>query len=187
MIKKGTKFIDLMNEEEKLSYLHGKQQKNTERSNTQKVLRLFAKKIKELGFDRTKPTFFVRESDFVIEFLHLHKFSFGPCFRMHICIRVLNDTRSFVALSGPSEKELDSTVSFDFDDSKESIEGCATNMAEFVVTHVEPWFQQWAKGEALLNDNSPLHDDDKVSLREALNGKAEEKNIELSKQLFKIV
>jgi hypothetical protein len=78
---------------EKLAaYLAGRRDlKPIERSNAGKVLRRFAKQLLPLGY-RRKSTFFAREAGHIIQFLHLHKFSFGPNFRMHVCIRVLNET-----------------------------------------------------------------------------------------------
>jgi hypothetical protein len=161
--------------------------KKLERSNTDKVLRRFAKHIRGYGFKRTKPTFFVREAGPVVEFIHLHKYTFGPCFRMHICFRVLNESKDFVALSGPTEREFLQDVSFDFAKNIESVDCCAKDLSDFVANYVEPWFKHWSDRSLLLKDSSPLYDDQKVALEAALNDKPNSSNLERSKSLFKIV
>lgn len=160
--------------------------KKLERSNADKVLRRFAKQIKEYGFTRTKPTFFVREAGLVVEFIHLHKYTFGPCFRMHICIRVLNEPKDFVALAGPTESELDEDVCFDYGRAMESVESCAKIMSGFVANHAEPWFKRWTDRASLLENDSPLYDDQKAALEAALNGESNRNNVEMSKSLLKI-
>ncbi len=65
-------------------------EKSIERRGNGKVLRRVAKSLAALGFKRTKTTFFGRRGDFVIEFIHVHKFSFDHSYRIHLGIRVLN-------------------------------------------------------------------------------------------------
>ena len=161
--------------------------KKTERSNADKVLRLFAKNIKELGFFRTKPTFFVRETDLVLEFIHLHKYSFGSCFRMHICLRVLNEDLDFLALAGVTEQDLLDKARFDYGDSIESVQACAVSMSEFVLSFANPWFLKFEDQSLLLKNDSPLYDDQKVALKAAMAGKSKEENVQKSKSLLKIV
>ncbi|MGX5200838.1 hypothetical protein [Aliikangiella sp. IMCC44632] len=187
MIKKGTKLLELLNEEQKEKYLKEKQAKKLEQSNGQKILRRFANKIKELGFVRTKPTFFVRDRDYTLEFIHVHKFSFGPYYRIHVCIRVKNDSRDFIALQGPIDKELLSGVTFEFDENEGSIELCASKMAFFVKEEAEEWYENWQDVNCLLEDTSPLGDSEKDSLKDALEGKNDLDRVKLSMGLLKIV
>ena len=161
--------------------------KKTERSNADKVLRLFAKDIKELGFIRTKPTFFVRETDLVLEFIHLHKYSFGSCFRMHICLRILNEDLDFVALAGVTENDLLDRARFEYDESMESVKACASFMSEFVFSYANLWFKKFHDRSVLLKNDSPLYDAQKVALKTAMAGKSKAKNIQKSKCLLKIV
>lgn len=160
--------------------------KKLEKSNADKVLRKFAKKIAKYGFLRTKPTYFVRESELVLEFIHVHKYTFGPCFRMHVCIRVLNESSDSVALAGPTEKELQQQIQFVYDASAESLESCAEIMSGFVEQHVEPWFKKWSERKLLLQKESPLYHHQKEALEAALRGEASIFNLELSKALLKI-
>ncbi len=160
--------------------------KKLERSNADKVLRRFAVGIKPLGFVRTKPTFFVRESGPVIEFLHIHKFTFGPCFRMHVCLRVLNEPNDFIALAGPTERELSEEARFEYSDDQDSVDDCSRAMSDFVAEYADSWFSMWKNPEKLLGHESPLYEDLKTALSAALNGKSDVKNVAISKSLLKI-
>ena len=160
--------------------------KRIERSNADKVLRRFANKIKNQGFTRTKPTYFVRDAGLVIEFIHIHKYTFGPCFRMHVCIRILNEARDYIALLGPTEAELCAGILFEYTQSEESVESCAETMAKFVVECVEPWYLQWSDRASLLGENSPLYPDQKIDLEAALRGNISDKNTAISRSLLKI-
>jgi hypothetical protein len=76
-----------------------------ESSNRDKVLRRVARQLRQAEFVRTKPTFFTWVGDHVIEFVHLHKFTKGPSFRVHLGIRVINDSFDACALNGPTGPE----------------------------------------------------------------------------------
>ena len=69
----------------------GSLEKKQESRDAQKVIRLLAKKLKPLGFQRTKPTFFTRRAQYGLEFVHVHKFSFEASFRVHFGFRVCSD------------------------------------------------------------------------------------------------
>jgi hypothetical protein len=71
---------------------------DTERSRTEKVRRRLQVPMRELGFERTKPTFFTHSHGVVIHFIHLHKYSFASKFRVHLGIRVSNDAFPAAAL-----------------------------------------------------------------------------------------
>jgi hypothetical protein len=101
--------------------------KRIERSNAGKVLRRFANGIAPSGY-RRKSTYFSREFGHLIQFLHVHKFSFGPQFRIHVCLRVLNEPQSFVALQGIESGDFADYRSLSFEDSESSIIRCAERM-----------------------------------------------------------
>jgi len=155
--------------------------KRLERANAAKVLRVFAKLVAKMGFKR-RSTFFYRESGEVIQFLHLHKYTFGPNFRMHICIRVLNDPTATCALSGTEERQL-AQVNFEYGTDVASIQACAEVMARFVADFAEPWFASWSN-EALLSDTSFLRPISRESLAAHIAGRPDKDNIRASRALF---
>jgi hypothetical protein len=152
--------------------------KRIERSNAGKVLRRFAKQLKPNGYHR-RSTYFARESSHVIQFLHLHKFSFGPHFRMHVCIRVLNDPLDYVALSGITNDAF----KLSFEDNETSLNACATQMVAFVSDVAEGWFSQWTE-QALTGPDSPIPLDARDALIRAREGKANPANVAQSRILL---
>ena len=72
------------------------------RRGAERVRRLLGTKLRPLGFVRGKTSFWARPQGHVIEFLHLHLFTFTPAFRAHAGIRVVNDTSAAAALNGPT-------------------------------------------------------------------------------------
>ena len=149
-----------------------------ERSGRDKMLRRLANHLTDLGFTRTKSTFFVREAPLVIEFIHVHKFSFGPGFRIHTGLRVLADSFDAPALNGPDSDVYrfpDSPngkryeLSYSNDDA--SIERCAEHAAAWCSDVAEPWFARWRSHDDLLdNVDSPLSDAAKVALSQSIAG-----------------
>jgi hypothetical protein len=122
--------------------------KKIEKSNKDKILRRVAKELKEFDFSRAKTTFFVREIGPIIEFLHFHKYSYAPDFRIHTCIRVLNDQRDWIALQGFDSHPyqcLDSPNGkkyiFNFYKTNESIDRSVEYIVEFVSEVSNPWFK----------------------------------------------
>ena len=157
--------------------------KRVERSNAGKVLRRFAKGIAPSGY-RRKSTFFSREAGPLIQFLHVHKFSFGPKFRMHVCFRVLNESQSFVALQGIVSDDFASYhQSLSFEDREASIISCAERMTAFIFEVAEPWFATWQE-EALLGSDSPLYQDAQEALAKARSGKCDPVNANRSRALL---
>lgn len=155
--------------------------KKLERANAAKVLRVFAKLVAKAGF-RRRSTFFSRESGEVIQFLHIHKYTFGPYFRMHICIRVLNDPATSRNLSGTDEQEL-ANAKFEYGMDIASLQACAEVMAGFVADFAEPWFASWSN-EALLSEISFLRPVARESLAAHIEGRPNEANIHASRALF---
>ena len=160
--------------------------KKLEKSNAGKTLTRFTNHIKALGFKRVKPTFWIREKEVLVEFIHIHKYTFGPYFRIHTCIRPYNNSFSSVALSGPTEKELNSEVSFEYNTTIESVEQCATKMASFVQRYSEAWFSKWSEPSSLLGPTSPLYADQIKELKQAIEGNVNPEWVKLTKELLKI-
>jgi hypothetical protein len=75
--------------------------KSVERSCHRKVLRRVAGLLAPLGFRRGKPAFIIRQHDWVIQFIQLHKYFSASGFRIHLGIRVLNDVFPAPALTSP--------------------------------------------------------------------------------------
>jgi hypothetical protein len=155
-----------------------------ERSNKEKILRRLAKLLAPSGFKRSKPTFYTRTRLPVIEFVHIHKFSFTPGFRLHLGIRVVNDPFRAVALNGPSSDEFQGVASefaskrlysFDYDESDNSVERCALDISNFVAGAGAAWFDSNRDLKQLATSpGSPLSSDARAALIRALAGEIEE-------------
>ena len=171
---------------------HGFMDKKIEASNRNKVLRRVAKHLRPHCFDRTKTTFFTEPHEHVIQFIHIHKFTFSPSFRVHVGIRVLNDLFPAAALNGPDSDAYTRPNSpngkkynLRFHKTDESVESCAENIVEWWVEVGVPWFEQFSSTDALLNaPNSPLQDESQARLREALEGNVDSAAIERSLAIF---
>lgn len=156
----------------------GSSERKRESLDAQKVLRLLAKALTPLGFLRTKPSFFTRPCDLVVEFIHIHKYTFGPTFRLHLGIRVLNDAKEDgMHLNGPQiDGVLNAATSrylarFEYGQDAASIAACAALMAETVRLQAEPWFASMRPVRQLLDSpESPLSQQSKEALRIALSG-----------------
>jgi len=153
----------------------GASPKGQQSRDAQKVLRLLAKKLRFLGFERTKPTFFTRPSRYVLEFVHVHKYSFGPSLRVHFGIRVRSDDAPAAHLNGPSSDAIpDPAVpgrrlySFAFDASEGGQLSCAEAMYRCVALHGLAWFESMAEPLNLLAVDSPLHQDAGAALQQEL-------------------
>lgn len=163
-----------------------------EQSNKQKVLRRAARLLVALGYNRTKPSFFTRERVHTIEFVHIHKFSYRPSFRVHVAIRVLNVDTDFIVLNGlssdpyrPAERPNDKSYDLSFGIDESSLETCAQNIFDFVRDVGEPWFLNWNDPDTLINrSTSPLDDHDKAGLVEAVQGGVKASNVVKSRKLL---
>jgi hypothetical protein len=49
----------------------------------------------------------IRPGDLVTPFFHFHKFTFGLRFRIHLGVRIMNDTFVALALNGPMHEHAD--------------------------------------------------------------------------------
>ena len=155
--------------------LPGSPEKSQQSRDAQKVLRLLSKRLKPLGFERTKPTFFTRPVQHVLEFVHVHKFTFGPTFRVHFGVRVRSDDFQAAHLNGPSSDDIADPESpgrrlynFDFGTNEESWLTCAEAMYQCVERHGLDWFASVADPSALLGAESPLNQNAKAALQQEL-------------------
>ena len=172
-----------MDEETRQELALHREKKAVERSNAGKVLRRVAKQLRTIGFSR-KSTFFSRESGHLIQFLHVHKFSFGPCFRVHACLRVLNDSKSHLVLNGiSSDDDAHYRMSIEYGSDEASLSKCAEEMISYVSQVAEPWFLAQSYS-ALLGGTSPLYPHEREALSAALRGESDESHIALSRSLF---
>jgi hypothetical protein len=147
--------------------------KKSEQLARQKILWRFSKHLQRLGFSRSKSSFFIRPAQHLIEFIHVHKYSFDSDFRVHLGLRVLTDPFEAVALNGPDSHEAVCRKKYDFhfDESGESVEECAESLFRFCAEDGEEWFKSWRKLERLLQDQgSPLGAEAKKALASALSG-----------------
>ena len=156
------------------------------------VRRNFSRGLEALAFGRTKPTFWTRSEprSQIVQFVHLHLFTFAPSFRVHLGIRVLNDTFAAPALNGLSSHDGWALAArkyvFSFSMSDGSTTKCAGELVAFVSEVGVPWFESFAVPDALLAPASPLGDSEKMRLRLALDGHAESAAIAASRKLLGI-
>lgn len=151
-------------------------------SQAEKVRRRATTQLARLGFVRGKTSFWVREAGPVIEFVHLHLFSFAPAFRVHAGIRVLNNDFTAAALNGPYSAD---NALPKFDETEESVTACAFNIGVFCENVIEPWFAHWHDRQALIDSNAtPLNESERAGLRAALTGEANPTDEQLSRRLL---
>jgi hypothetical protein len=151
-----------------------------EKSGCEKVCKRLAKHLKEIGFLRTKPSFFTRVCPYWIGFGYLHKFTFGPYFRVHFGIRILSDQNQTISLNGPDSDSIRSILyhfpvslfldqrkyDFKYRESLESIEKCAQDIFIFWKKVGLPWFERWQDSNKLIKSKkSPLSQKEKELLR----------------------
>jgi len=153
----------------------GSPEKKQQSRDAQKVLRLLAQKLKSLGFERTKPTFFTRPARYVLEFVHVHKYTFAPTFRVHFGVRVRSDDFRAVHLNGPASNGIPDPESpgrglydFHFSTGEASWSSCAEDMYQCVKKHGLDWFASVANPSVLLGAESPLTQSARVALQREL-------------------
>ena len=161
--------------------------KKRERLATKRILARFSRHLQGLGFRRSKSSFFIRPGQHLIEFIHVHKYSFDSDFRVHLGLRVLADPFDAIALNGPDSHEAVCRKHYDFhfDETDESIEECAEGLFRFCAEDGEAWFKSWRDLERLLNDqNSPLGTDAKKALVSAFDGRVNDEHVARSLSLL---
>jgi hypothetical protein len=143
-------------------------EKRIERSQTDKALRRLRRLLAPLGFERTKPRFFTRSREFVIEFVHVHKLTFEPGFRVHLGLRVTNDAFEACSLNGPAT-DSSYPATLEFDASEQSVGQCAAQILHYVEGVGEAWFLKWRDLDRLVSDPaSPLDATAKACLQDAM-------------------
>lgn len=169
----------------------GSEEKRQGSRDAQKVLRLLAKKLKPLGFERTKPTFFTRSGQYVLEFVHVHKFTFGPKFRVHFGVRVRSDDFPAAHLNGPdSDGMVDLTkpghrrYDLSFTPNEASWESCSEAMFQCVSAEGIPWFASFANPNALLSSDSPLRPSAMTALQRELEDSSSPKASKATQQVL---
>ena len=164
------------------------------RAGVEKACVAFTTQIESLGFERARKMFWVRVHGHSADVVHLHRggSSYGAptdasvSFRLHLAIRVLNDSFPAVALNGPSSDTTSRDDRYHLRFNAESMhlfERCVLDLARFVHTIGEPWFSLFRDPEALLTrSDSPLQDGDKTGLRDALAGNYSEGNLQVTRK-----
>jgi hypothetical protein len=159
------------------------------RNRAEAVRRRLSRGLEPLGLRRTKTSFWTREREFVVEFIHLHLFTFDWSFRVHLGVRVLNDSFEAAALNGlytPDGWYGDRPrYDFLFSDDEESVNRCADDLVRFVRDVASPWFERFVDPRALLTiADSPLTEDERTALAEALAGESAETRVAASRVLL---
>ncbi|WP_339148454.1 MULTISPECIES: hypothetical protein [unclassified Sutcliffiella] len=127
--------------------------KSLEKKNRELVKKKLSELLLPYGFNKTKPSFYTRFYEDRIEFIHLHKFTFGPAFRVH----TLKDEQDFVALNGieangyKDEYPINYSFKYHNDIDIDSIYRCAKQILLFVEYEALPWFEIWRKDDNLYN------------------------------------
>jgi hypothetical protein len=155
----------------------------SDRARTERIRRKLASKLVELGFRRTKTSFFTRPRKHWVEFIHLHKFTFTTGFRVHFGVRVLNDSFDAIALNGPDSD----TAGFrlNFGQTEESANACVDEICVFCKKKGEKWFRRIRRPTVMLwFPNSPLGWKERKALLMAIRGKVNHANVERSKELL---
>jgi hypothetical protein len=154
----------------------------------------FSKEIERLGFGRTRKKFWVRVHEYTADVLHIHRggMSYGAplsasmSLRLHLAIRVLNDSFPSLHLNGPDTDEAPREGRYHLRFNAESLDSfdrCVRDLARYVREIGEPWFSLFRTTDALLTSSgSPLSDDARTSLRAALDGRASGDALALTKK-----
>jgi hypothetical protein len=158
----------------------------SKRSAAEKVRRRVARRLAGEGFARTKPTFWTRPAGAMIEFVHLHLYSFEPRFRVHIGVRVRNDPFEAVALNGPASHPTDH-YPMDFNTETASLDQCADSIARYCQAVGEPWWRGFRASNRLLGADSPLDAPAQSALTSALRGAVAQDSLERTRSLLGVV
>ena len=156
--------------------------KEEERRLARKIVRAVAREFRSCGFLHTKPTFMVRPCEGFTQFVHFHKYSFGPSFRIHFGVRVMNDSFPAVALNGPASDHVGGY----WPDEEQSLI-CTSRLIELVQQEGLTWFADLSSSKALLNSpKSPLKERDRAALLEDMSGQGSRENRQNSERLLGI-
>jgi hypothetical protein len=154
--------------------------KEEERKLARKIVRGVAKEFRSRGFLHAKPTFIVRPFEGFAQFVHFHKFTFGPQFRAHFGVRVMNDPFVAVALNGPAFEHAGT-----YGPDEERSLACTRQLIALVEEEGLSWFSQLSSVEDLLKSSkSPLDARDRRALLEGMRGQKNEASWQLSERLL---
>lgn len=161
------------------------------RAGRDKILRRLAKLLGPQGYARVKPTFYARAVGSMIEFVHLHKFTFGPLFRVHTGIRFVGDPFEAVALNGLMSDTVEWQGAHRYDlgysTSEDSWDRCAQNIARFVAVEGEPWFLRWRDLKRLATaPDSPLSPDARVAFIASQAGPIDPAHLQRTQELLRL-
>jgi hypothetical protein len=156
-------------------------EKPRERSLAARIVRGVARNLRPFGYQHTKPTFICREYPHLSGFFHFHKYTFGPAFRVHFGIRVLNSAFPAAHLNGPS---LDGGH---YADDEQSVRERIQLLSELLIRDGLSWVEHWLSGERLISDpESPLSEDDKLLLSAALEKGPDPANLQISRGVLRL-
>lgn len=124
-------------------------EKATEKNRKNRILNEITLRLKPIGFERYKSNFFLRKKNSIIQFIHLHKFTFSPEFRIHLGIKasdnddilfLLNglDSSKYQCKNSPNGKKYN----FRFYKDEETIKRCVDNLFQFCLEVGEKWFNE---------------------------------------------
>src|SRR4051812_14738086 len=154
----------------------------------------FTADIGRFGFERTRKKFWVRVHEHTADVLHLHRgdISYGApsnasvSFRLHLAVRVLNDSFPAIALNGPNTDRAPREGRYHLRFNAESLDSfdrCVQDLTRYVREVGEPWFARFRGADTLLSDaESPLQDDAKKCLRAALGGLSSAEAVTLTRK-----
>jgi hypothetical protein len=161
------------------------------RKGTERACVAFTADIAALGFQRTRKMFWARVHEHSADVLHIHRggISYGApisasvSLRLHLAIRVLNDSFPAIALNGPSS---DTAVRYHLRFNARSFDlfdRCVHDLVRYVRDVGEPWFALFREPNALLlRPDSPLQADGKAHLQDALAGRYSEAHLQLTQK-----
>lgn len=122
--------------------------KAVEKKGKNKILKELSIQLKSIGFERYKSNFFLRKRNSAIQFIHLHKFTFSPEFRIHFGIKASNNDDSLFFLDGLDSSKYqcknspnDKKYNFRFYKTEETIKRCVDNIFQFCLEVGEKWFE----------------------------------------------
>ena len=154
--------------------------KEEERKLARKIVRGVAKEFRSRGFLHAKPTFIVRPFEGFAQFVHFHKFTFGPHFRVHMGVRVMNDPFVAVALNGPSFERAGTYGP----DEERSLQ-CTRQLIALVEKEGLSWFSELSTVEGLLKSSkTPLRERDRKALLDDMHGRKNEVSWQISERLL---
>lgn len=154
--------------------------KEAERRLARRIVRRVGKELRSRGFFHTKPTFLVRPFEYFAQFIQFHKFTYGPHFRVHLGIRVMNDPFDAVALNGPS---FEHAGSYETNEAETLV--CTQRLVSLIEKEGLPWFSALSEIVGLMESPlSPVRDRVRQALAEDLSGKRKQTDWRRSKRLL---